>query len=172
MKKNNVLQSVAIAFILCCSFGNAYAVEVGEITTATADIVFASSGTSTIKITPVENLMSDKHARGTKFADVAMTSTAGTLAYRWTPGTFDKIEANSDGIKNKVTISGTGNKDNKLSLYVDTANTQTDASKGAEGWIVTKSQTTDFSTTVVNDVEKVVSPDTYVISLDSVVWAE
>ena len=166
---NKTLAALTLGALLCAA-GAAQARPVSAIATGTADIVFAASGTATIKITPVADLMAGSVVNLTKLANVAINVTAGQPAWRWTPGSGTIGPAAS----NRLYIAkGKYNTNNELSLaLVDPqSNSTQDTTTG--WWYLNKTATSKLHKDLVIEKHQtsIVAPDTYPVSVDAVVWA-
>lgn len=139
---------------------------VSDVVTQTADINFAATGTASISLTAKTGLTAGSFKKGDVIASGTATATAGTVAVRWTPGTGTVSRA--DGVVRMIKITG-ASKQNFIDLgLVGDAQEYAD---GGNGWVVpTKSNTSTLKLSAVMGQNEVVSPDTYVISMDAVVW--
>ncbi|MGK0603403.1 hypothetical protein [Yokenella regensburgei] len=140
---------------------------VSDITTQTADVSFASTGTATVSLTAKAGLTAASYRTGDVIATGTATASAGTVAYRWTPGTGTVSQA--DKLSKVIKITGAGSKENVIDLTL-TGNAA-EKTDGGSGWIVpTGSSISSQNLTVSMAQDEVVSPDTYTLSVDAVVW--
>lgn len=140
---------------------------VSDVTTQTADVIFASTGTATVSLTAKTGLTAASYKAGTVIATGTATASAGTIAYRWTPGYGTVSKA--DSISKIIKIAGMGNEKNFL--YLSLKGNSSAYTDGGDGWIVpTGSSISVQNLTAAIAQDEVVSPDTYMLSVDAVVW--
>lgn len=166
----NVMKKTLMALTLGTLMATGTALAAGpvsDVATATADIVFAASGTATAQITPVSGLLSGEVAGNTKLADSLFTASAGDVAYRWTPGTYTTSATGTAAVQH-VTV--TGKAGNKLSLF-NVRNIGGNATWDATGWWVPDTVgTRTLGASILKSGSSNVAPDTYPVSMDAVVW--
>lgn len=141
---------------------------VSDVTTQTADVIFASTGTATVSLTAKTGLTAASYKAGTVIATGTATASAGTIAYRWSPGYGTVSQA--DSLSKIIKIAGAGNEKNFL--YLSLTGNSSAYTDGGDGWIVPTSGSNisvqNLTASIAQD--EVVSPDTYWLSVDAVVW--
>ncbi len=168
MNMKKTLTALMLGSLLCAAGAVQAAGPASSVATGTANLVFAATGTATVKITPVSGLLAGTVNTGTKLADVAIDVTSGAPAWRWTPGT-GTIQAGVNNYRNEVTGNG-GNK-LKVLMYNNLGDSTRDS---ATGWWVLNSSVSNKlhkDILITKDQTETVSPDTYPVSIDAVVWA-
>lgn len=164
----NTMAALAVVALMGAAGAAQAAGPVSAVATGTADLVFAASGTATVKITPVTGLLAGNIANGTKLADAVFTASAGDVAYRWTPGS-GTITNNSNGAP--VIMEVTGAAGNKLIITpVDSGSSATTCITTAPWCVPTTVGTTTVNAVIQKYTTATVAPDTYPVSMDAVVW--
>jgi hypothetical protein len=132
-----------------------------DVTSQSADIVFSSPSTTTIKLTPIKGLVAGQHALNDVFANLAVSTTNGNVAFRWTPniGTVD-----SSG---NLTLSGRNNNKNHITLAASSSGDNT-FTLGTDGWFVGNAPS--LSANIVDSQDGTIAADTYTLSMDAASW--
>lgn len=168
----NTVKTLSLSAVLLTAGGTLSLAHAGgvvsDVTTQTADINFASTGTATVSLTAKTGLTAASYKAGTVIATGTATASAGTIAYRWTPGTGTVSKA--DSISKIIKITGAGSGKNFLDILL-TGDSSAYKTDGGDGWIVpTGSSISVQNLTAAIAQDEVVSPDTYTLSVDAVVW--
>lgn len=154
----------AIALLVAGVSGVAHAAPISAVASGTGDVVFSETGTATITVTPVTGLLAGTH-NNLQIATAQATATGGAVAYRWTPDA--SVVRNGDDLQR--TLSGKTSALNKLDVVSMAAAT---ASAAYPGWYVANNNASTLPITInTSAVDQAVAADTYVVSLDAVVWA-
>lgn len=150
--------------------GAAQATPVSPVVTTTGELVFANSGTATIKFNPANNLLAGNLKAGTILGSIVATATAGDVAVRWTPGvgspSVNDFGYALNNLKGKT-------QDKVLQVYFNDAvgNKPAYTCTKDEQWCVNDAlNTSNVTYQVINGGDTVVPVDTYTVSLDAVVW--
>lgn len=173
MNKN--VKSVSLSTALLLSPGwmtVAHATVLSDVTTQTAEIIFAATGTATISLTAKSGLIAGSYSQGQSIATGTATASAGSVSYRWTPGT-GTVSDTGDGVDSLITVKGTDDTSHTVTLNLISSGTGTEGGMidGGSGWIVPKTQgTKNISLDVQNYTTAIIQPDTYILSIDAAVW--
>ncbi|MEB8258218.1 hypothetical protein NGI13_21930 [Enterobacter asburiae] len=166
MKKT--MAAMAVVALMGAAGAAHAAGPVSAVATGTADLVFAASGTATVKITPMTGLMAGNIANQTKLADVVFTASAGDVAYRWTPGSATITNPNNHVTADIAEV--TGKAGNKILLAATDTGASTTAWDAAGWWVPVTAGTTTVNARINKYTTATVAPDTYPVSMDAVVW--
>lgn len=154
------------ALMLVAGMGAAQAAVIaGSENTASADVTFASTASSSVTITPKTNLMAGDTYDGKVIAEAAISATGGDVVWRFkeSSGVVDPTDMK------KITISGKNNAENQLKVRV-TATRQTES---ADGWIHVaagfENRDAESLTFYTNGAQNVVA-DIYTLSIDTAAW--
>lgn len=155
------------ALMLVAGMGAAQAAVIaGSENTASADVTFANTASSTATITPKTNLMAGENYNGKVIAEAVMSATGGDIVWRWkdSSGVVDQTD-----IK-KITISGKNNAENQLKVRMQ-ASRETES---ADGWIhvaagFTENRDAESLTFYTDGAQNVVA-DIYTLSIDTAAW--
>lgn len=159
-----------IALFAVGSITAVQAAPVSDITTGNADLIFGSTDTASITITPVTGLKAGPNTN-TLVADVAASVTAGTVAIRWRPGT-GTIYPKS----NRITIAGkyTGEQHDfwfgEEIRYGASSNMIQSASD--MGWWYTADAASSVTFKITNAYTQTFPIDVFRLSMDAAVWVE
>lgn len=166
MKKT--MAAMAVVALMGAAGAAHAAGPVSAVATGTADLVFAASGTATVKITPMTGLMAGNIANQTKLADVVFTASAGDVAYRWTPGSATITNPNNHASADIAEV--TGKAGNKILLVAADTGASSTAWDAAGWWVPVTVGTTTVNARINKYTTSTVAPDTYPVSMDAVVW--
>lgn len=168
---NKIMKQMSLASLLVtCAMSGVHAAPVSAIATDTQDLVISSTDTASISITPVTGLMAQYYTSGTKVADVAVSATNGTVAFRWTP-TSGVVDSKG----NRITVAGksTGETHDvwfaEQIRYGASANLTKSASN-PEWWYADGVKS--FTTNVTLASNQTLSADSYPLSMDAAIWVE
>ena len=154
----------AIAMLVAGVSGGVQAAPISAVASGTGDVVFSETGTASISVTPVTGLLAGTH-NALQIATAQATATGGAVAYRWTPDA--SVVRNGDNLQR--TLSGKASALNKLDV-VSTA-TATVSAAYPEWYVANNNASTLAITIKTSAVDQPIAADTYVVSLDAVVWA-
>ncbi|EFE55238.1 Saf-pilin pilus formation protein [Providencia rettgeri DSM 1131] len=161
-KMTTAVHISVIALLVAGSVSVANAAPVSDVVSGSGDVVFAGTGTASITVTPVTDLVAGKFS-SLVIANAQATATAGNIAYRWTPDASVQR-----GTPLERTISGTNIAANKLDV-ASTA-TATQSNSHPDWWVADAGASTLDIEVRTTSTEQTIAADTYRVALDAAVW--
>lgn len=190
---NIMMKKMSVAVVLISGvMGSALAAPVSDVITGYNYLMIGDVGTASVTLTPETDLWAGVNPAGTLLAKGKATVTSGTVAYRITPGSFDKnttagsnyynfiVRGKNTGSPLRAVLSadpygkdqrgGIGNGYSDNNYPVDFPGYDMDS-----GWFVsTSGSSTNFliKTESGSYGNQTVAADSYLLSVDAAVWLD
>ncbi|QXA59586.1 hypothetical protein [Providencia rettgeri] len=139
----------------------------GSTVTTTEPLTVHLSGTAALMIEPVETLLAGEHPAGLTLANWQASVTAGTVAYRLTPGLVQPIVPAQPAVGLFSELSNPSHSILVALVTTECINTATDS-----GWVVCPEGVSQATGKVNLQQSQSVSKGTYRIGIDTVVWGD
>ena len=175
----NVLKTLLISAAgLLAAGGTTGALAAGGIISgvisASAPLVFSGVGIASISLTPESGLKAGPYSAGQTIATGdAHSSTTSTIAFRWKAG-VGTVEKDGAGLSSVATIyqkeKKAGDKDAAFIKVKLVPSPEVALTDGGDGWMVPKANTSKVDLQVQNVANTVISPGTYTLSVEAVIW--
>ena len=137
----------------------------GSAVTATEPLTVHLSGTAALTIEPVGSLLAGTHPAGRTLANWQASVTAGTVAYRLTPGLVQPVVPAQPAVGLFPELS-----DSNHRISVVLVTTECSSAEAVDGWVVCPQGVSKATGKVNLQQSQSVSEGTYRVGIDTVVW--